>query len=329
MRTAFATDGSTSLLTTQWFRMRNEVEKLAKNAGYPCFIDWFVAKFFEKQTEACGSIFFNYDYKIKYINSFSDDDVISTTLGTYTKCHGRRIEYVRTWMTEHLAFLDSYFYWRGNCSFGGAETLYLKNGSSQVNRYLVYRHRNKTTAYQYTTMMSQYNSIIELFEDAKPLAPTFLVKNKETKVYIPKNGTDTGSGTASINHVNTLVSADWNRMQVASLTKSDNLSSLYNLNSFALNLKTTSQLDQSIFYDQDEISQLKSLNLSGYSSENGQVILDISPQKIGDDEVNVFKNVTEIDIHNSKSIKSLTLSDVPLRRLNVTSSLITSLKVEN
>ena len=41
---------------------------------------------------------------------------------------------------------------------------------------------------------------------------------------------------------------------------------------------------------------MKSMNLSGYSTETGQVILDISPQKIGEDEVNVFKNITEVDI---------------------------------
>jgi len=84
--------------------------------------------------------------------------------------------------------------------------------------------------------------LIWCYKDQTETTPTFLVKNKETKVYIPMNGSPTGA-TAGISHANTLISADWNRMKIVQFSRGENLDSMYNLNNFEFNGNMMTKFD--------------------------------------------------------------------------------------
>jgi hypothetical protein len=73
-------------------------------------MNYFIDKYFNKQTENCGSLIFNYDYKLKYMLQFTSDELVSTK--DLTKLHGRKVAHNRAWLKKHIIFLDSLFKWR-------------------------------------------------------------------------------------------------------------------------------------------------------------------------------------------------------------------------
>lgn len=99
-----------SLYTKYWYDFRRFTEDLAKSKGYDTFANYFIDEYFDKQTSDCGSLIFNYDYKLKYLLQFTNDQISNTK--DMTKLHGRKIAHSRNWLKKHTIFLDSLFKWR-------------------------------------------------------------------------------------------------------------------------------------------------------------------------------------------------------------------------
>jgi len=99
-----------SLYTKYWYDFRKFTEDLAKSKGYDTFTNYFIDEYFDKQTSDCGSLIFNYDYKLKYLLQFTNDQISNTK--DMTKLHGRKIAHSRNWLKKHTIFLDSLFKWR-------------------------------------------------------------------------------------------------------------------------------------------------------------------------------------------------------------------------
>lgn len=99
-----------SLYTKYWYDFRKFTEDLAKEKGYDTFTNYFIDEYFDKQTSDCGSLIFNYDYKLKYLLQFTNDHISNTK--DMTKLHGRKIAHSRNWLKKHTIFLDSLFKWR-------------------------------------------------------------------------------------------------------------------------------------------------------------------------------------------------------------------------
>ncbi|MBF1762430.1 MAG: hypothetical protein HXP18_00590 [Veillonella sp.] len=103
-------DTVNSIYAQYWYEFRSFTEALANTNGYDTFMNYFTDKYFIKQTELCGSLIFNYDYKLKYMLQFTSN--IITNAKDIVKLHGRKVAHNRTWLKKHVVFLDSLFRWR-------------------------------------------------------------------------------------------------------------------------------------------------------------------------------------------------------------------------
>lgn len=104
-----------SLYTSLWFKLRRYLDVKAAEAGFSSVVDYFVDNYFKTQLN-CGTFIYNYDYTIKYLNDY-DQTGKKQKDNTISYLHGRRIDEVRSWLKSHIDFLDTYFFWRGNCTF--------------------------------------------------------------------------------------------------------------------------------------------------------------------------------------------------------------------
>jgi hypothetical protein len=142
--------------------------------SYQGFADFFTEEFFAKQTGSCGSLIFNYDYRLKYLQQFTPNDTdISETYTVYI--HGRRIDYVRQWLKNHILFLDSVYYWRDASQFSSQDFSFKNNISSYV-KFAV--NGAQQDAYPLKT-----NAPIILHSQLANNASTFYWMKKNTKTY--------------------------------------------------------------------------------------------------------------------------------------------------
>ena len=106
---------SYSLYSDLWFKLRQYLDAKAAEKSYNSVVDFFVDEYFSNQVN-CGTFIYNYDYTMKYLNDFKQSGEKQSD-NTISKLHGRRIDEVREWLREHIDFLDSYFFWRGKCTY--------------------------------------------------------------------------------------------------------------------------------------------------------------------------------------------------------------------
>lgn len=75
----------------------------------------FVDEYFSSQTEGCGELLYNYDYRIKYLTKYKKPDAAVATYGNVQFLHGTRNDYVRDWLAKRITFFDGVFmYSNGN-----------------------------------------------------------------------------------------------------------------------------------------------------------------------------------------------------------------------
>ena len=144
----------------------------------------FVDDYFSSQTEGCGELLYNYDYRVKYLTKYKKPDAAVATYGNVQFLHGTRNDYVRDWLAKRLIFFDGVFmYANGNVihpyndtgafSCAGAEAgnseLILKTnspvimtvnvGNRDIKRYFV--NENVETSL-YLISLSSFNTQIAL-----------------------------------------------------------------------------------------------------------------------------------------------------------------------
>ena len=73
--------------------------------------DDFVNNYYLKQNEDVGAILFTLDYKIKYMKAYisSGSDSTIPLYNDLKFCHGRRDDFVKSWLKSRIDFLDSIF----------------------------------------------------------------------------------------------------------------------------------------------------------------------------------------------------------------------------
>lgn len=69
--------------------------------------------YFEDQVGNSGELLYNADYNVKYLTKYNAQaDVNPDAIKTFANVkmlHGKRVDYVRQWMTQHINFLDSVY----------------------------------------------------------------------------------------------------------------------------------------------------------------------------------------------------------------------------
>lgn len=299
----------------RWWALREKLDNYTKkyndsnNTNYNSFIDLFVDEFFDKQTNSCGAMLFNYDYQIKYLEQNDPGDYTYHSTANITYLHGRRVSYVKHWLKERVLFLDSVMKWRDSSrlssysfknninnviQFSGGATInsnipvttntsLLINGivANNVNTFYWAKKNQETVTHTRFTVSSDIllsysnsSNIIKIGDDITTKLSDY--KIKQIQITDNKNNLD-AQGLPSLTNLNFSNDRMWAQ------------------NSFPIEC-----------FNAASVSELRTVNFSN-SKPNNTYQLNFS---------NKFTKITDIDISNSK-VSTLVMPDAPLLTLNV------------
>lgn len=325
-------DISKSLYSTYWFELRQKLETLASKAGYPqeitkagsiSFVEWYINEYFAKQTGNCGSLIFNYDYKLKYLLKFTGNSFDADKAKNLSKLHGRKISYTRDWLTKHIRFLDSLYAWRDT-----SQTININN---DINTQGSNKVLNTPEEFSITTNtpLLVYNAI---GDNVKTYY--FCLQNKETIVNAGNNQTNSVLTWSISNSPNIIKfgndSETLSSMNIQLMNFTNNQKSLTSCGYPALtdlNLSNNSAFSSSFTMDAFKQSDVSELRVIDFSNTSGSGKFNLS---LTDSEGNTkFSKLTKINISGSSCISSITIPKVPLQELNITNSSIVSLNLDS
>jgi len=333
---------TSSIYSEYWFELRKYLDDYAKNyssgtTSYDNFLDFFMDVYYKKQTGNCGTLLFNYDYRLKYLliftslNDNNQRDVITNT-SALAKLHGRKLDYTRAWLKEHILFLDSAFKWRAKKSDTNEYTTKFKNEINSVSSILV---GNTPTYFPIKT-----NKTLVIYNDAQG-SNGFVLAPKNVKTYIHAGGHTSGNtsdfkiqfdnipsiielGDSDIRLKDLQVkSFGYNSSGLGPIDVADGFSSLATLD-FGQNTYFSSGFDIGCCTVGD-YSELRKINFGETKGIDATYPLTLAM----DDGSTKYRKITSIDIHNSRFITSITIPAVPLIYLDVTNSLITQFKLRD
>lgn len=317
-----------SLYSKYWFDFRTYLQSLLKNTNYKQFYDYFVDKYFIAQTAECGSLIFNYDYKLKYLLQFTADSKLNAK--AVSKLHGRKEAHTRSWLKKHTIFLDSLFNWRDE-----GESLKLANTITS-NQNVVTQFNSQGTLVQTFTVMSNCPIISRVSVGSTVKAAYFLQDNVETLVNvanIPSGGPYSCSITNSNNYIkfgNTTTPI--NKLQLILFSANEaagidasGMPALTQLE-FAENKNFSNfTLDP---FRMGALSEVRKMDFSNTSGNS--FILDIEQNHGTPNATTKFTKLTEINISGSKCISNAYIStSIPLMDLQVFNSNIVDFELNN
>lgn len=328
--------GNTSSAYTQcWYAVRAYLQGKAANAGYYLdadkkigdIVSYFMNEYFIKQTGQCGSLVFNYDYKLKYLLQFTGNEYNNTK--DLTKLHGRKIAYTRDWFKKHILFLDSLFYWRDS-----QQTL---NFANNVNTRGANTVLNTVAKFPITT-----NTPLVMFHNVGNTTQTyyFMQQNTPTFVNAGNNASDSVLNWNMSNSPNIIEFGDdecklkdMNVRTLSMLPTKPSDTTWDTVGYPAITMLDLSQNDS--FYnfsldafragfDQGVISEIRELDFSNTSSSSGSSFrLDLAVRTSDGSFITPFRKLTKVNISNSTCITSIDIPAIPLKELNVSYSSIT------
>ena len=139
----FINTGSSGELSYEnvWKKWRQDTNLIGVNSlTGESGIKNFMERCFKSQTEGCGELLYNYDYRVKYLTkyytqSFVDGQWVTSDKATYGNVqflHGTRANYVSDWLNRRAVFFDGVYYYdvtsnplpynnQGKFSCGGGE----------------------------------------------------------------------------------------------------------------------------------------------------------------------------------------------------------------
>lgn len=299
----------------RWWALREKLDNYTKkynesnNTNYNSFIDLFVDEFFDKQTNSCGAMLFNYDYQIKYLEQNDPGDYKYHSNANITYLHGRRVSYVKHWLKERVLFLDSVMKWRD---------------SSKLSNYTFKNNINTVVEF---SSGATINSNIPITTNTSLLINGIVTNNVNTFYWMKKNketithtkftvssdillSYSNSSNIIKIGDDATTKLSDYKIKQIKITGNANNLDaegfpSLTNLN-FSNDRMWAQNLFPVDCFNKASVSELRTVNFSN-AKPNNTYQLDFS---------NKFTKITDIDISNSK-VSTLAMPDAPLLTLKV------------
>ena len=324
-------DTVNSIYAQYWYEFRSFTEALANANGYDTFMNYFTDKYFIKQTELCGSLIFNYDYKLKYMLQFTNN--IITNAKDIVKLHGRKVAHNRTWLKKHVVFLDSLFRWRDMSKRQAAMT-FKNNTDVTVNATVA------GTQVDALPVTSNCPVISRIAVGDTVQAFYFLPNNTKTYVNVG-NMQQGGPYTWTINNSNTIIElgdrlTPLYNMKISSIAKSINELNIDPLGLPAIhtidmhnNKYFSGQFSLDVFR-QANVSEVRTINFANTSCavSGDSFYLDIEQNPGTQNAKTKFTKLTDIDISGSNCITNIFIpTNVPLQNLNITNSNIMDLKL--
>jgi hypothetical protein len=81
----------------------------AKHVGCLRNADYFIDNYFKDYLKDVPDIFFNFNYRKKYLMLERNNGVTSYNVEDFAKFSGKRVHFVRDWLNDRLHLLDLYF----------------------------------------------------------------------------------------------------------------------------------------------------------------------------------------------------------------------------
>lgn len=322
-----------SLYTKYWYDFRKFTEDLAKSKGYDTFTNYFIDEYFDKQTSDCGSLIFNYDYKLKYLLQFTNDQISNTK--DMTKLHGRKIAHSRNWLKKHTIFLDSLFKWRDTAKQQQSITFKSNADVSTGNSIM-------GTNQQVFPVTTNCPIISKISIGDTVTAFYFLQDNKETFVNVgnikyggPYNWNITNSNNfIKLGNANNKLSS----MQVSILAATEAQNTIDALGFPALHeidLSGNKHFSPDFKLDvfrKDIQSQIRTMDFSNTQclDPTKTFVLDIEQNSKTPHAFTKFTKLTDINISGSKCITNIYIpTNVPLKTLQIQRSNINELDLRH
>lgn len=316
--------GVNSAYTQYWYNLRYELQNKANKAGYSNFVDYFINDYYIKQVKDCGPLLFNYDYKLKYLLQFKDDSYNNTK--DLTKLHGRKIAYTKDWLSKHILFLDSLYYWRDS-----SQVMNFLNNLNSKGSNTVYNTPEEFPMKSNTPII-MYNSVGNTTQTFY-----FMPTNKEVFVNAGSNSSNSALNWNFTNAPNIIQFGNdeypLSSMNINVLSYAANNSSI-SANGYSaiteLSLANNSMFAPSFTLDafeQGSISEIRTLDFRATSGNNFS--LSLNRTAISGEVYTKYTKLTKIDISNSTCISNIDIPAVPLTDLQVNNSNITSLILTN
>lgn len=311
-----------SVYTQYWYQLRIKMDELANAAGYTDFADYFIDEFYIKQTKNCGSLIFNYDYKLKYLLQFRGNEY--TVAKDLSKLHGRKIAVARDWLKKHIAFMDSLFYWRDN-----KQTLNFKNDLDS--------RASNTVLNTPESFPMKSNTPIIMYCSVGDNAKTYYFMQTNIKTYVnTANNSSNSPMTWNFSNSPNIIelgdsSTSLSRMNIQILSSTPNSRSL-NVEGYPaiteLLLSGNKSFVSSFSLDsfcKGNISELRTLDFSNTSGESFALNL-VNTTSTGSTYTK-FSKLTKINVGNSSCVSNITIPAIPLEELILTNSAIVNFKL--
>lgn len=315
-------------------------------------IDDFIEKYMHTQLNNCGEFMYNYDYDVKYLST-----------SQIHMLHGNRLSFIRSWLTERIAFLDSVFGYKfGNNN----EERYLNKAS--INPYSVswknqvnFTHNSGSL---YAPITTNKSVIIRTNIGNKSFSYVYAKKNERTNIPMA-DSLRTPDIQTLVNNSDCIIDMNLSSMDITKVVAqtgnivsttagaafypgAENSPSLYyhmgSLSSIKkLNLKNANLVaDLNLFnlcktWDTSPLGfapnefALQELDLSGVKSSavtaNLQGLNLSSDSGLNSVYKSPFTNITSVDVSNS-NISAVNIPEgVSLYNLNIENSNIQSIKL--
>ena len=273
----------------------------------------FVNNYFGKQTENCGQLLYNYDYRVKYLTKYKKDADSNASYANVEFLHGTRIDYVRDWLKKRLTFLDGVFTFSNNTVLLPYNTTgqFKCGGSTDGNPELIVK----------------LNSPAILAVNVGNTSETryFIEENKDTSIFLPP-----------LSSFNTQIMLN----NTSEISKIDGLTNIRFQGFMDITLPSMSELDlnnvttlsskpvlfESIFQKKingENNSDVRHIDLSNTEYWSGNTGTNEFPVII-----NFYKKLKTLDISNS-CVTSVLLPNAALSELKVYNSIIEKISLED
>lgn len=289
-----------------WDSWRNN-DTLIKNYQY------FIDNYFGVQTEDCGELLYDYDYKVKYLTKYSNAEGAEASYANIEFLHGTRKNFVKDWLQKRFIFMDGVF---------------MYNNPSNLYPY------NEKGAFKCAGSESSTQQL--LVKSNAPLIFTVNIgqtSSGDTRYFLPE-GTETVIRLAPISSFNTQITINGmsqlnsinglKDMRFQGFMTSLVLPSFAELDLSGINtLSSMPVIFETVFVNKKGYSDVRHIDLSNTSfweANQGISVFTVNLEK--------FTKLKSLNISNS-CVTSLSLPNAALSELNITNSQIEKLTLSS
>ena len=269
----------------------------------------FVNNYFGVQTEDCGELLYDYDYKVKYLTKYSNAEGAEASFANIEFLHGTRKNFVKDWLQKRFIFMDGVF------MYANTANLYPYNekgafkcaGSESATQELIVKSNSPLI---FTVNIGQTSS-----GDTRYFLPEGVATTIRLAPISSFNTQITINGMSQLNSIQGL-----KNMRFQGFMTSMVLPSFAELDLSGINtLSSMPVIFETVFVNTAGYSDVRHIDLSNTSfweANQGVSVFTVNLEK--------FTKLKSLNIANS-CVTSLSLPNAALSDLNITNSQIEKL----